>query len=196
MELSQHQDNDDVMKFECGPFSCFPESETLFFGGDTVLRINGIMQWAQGKWMQYHKLMEPINAFIRMFGGFPVSIQSNKRHQKFMKYIIRDGIRSLIGLGFECQTPKYIQDLFLFHRSTASQVQLIYDELVAEYEWLHCILKKPPSDQDTLNIANIGLLFSDSESITFLMADGYTLSDLQCASLMGDLVLMSEMGLL
>ena len=72
LSVGQYQDKDDVRKFDCAPFSCFSESEILFFGGDTVLRINGIIQYAGGKWMKYHKFMEPINAFSRMMDGFSV----------------------------------------------------------------------------------------------------------------------------
>ena len=127
LKMGQYQDKDQVMKFECAPFSCFAEErETLFFGGDTVLRIKGILQWAEGRWMTYDKYMEPINAFSRMMDGFSVRnqpISNRKRDQKVMTRIIRDIFLSLIFQQGLSETPRYIRDLVEFHHSAATRVQ-------------------------------------------------------------------------
>ena len=195
--MQQLRDKDKVMNFDCERFSCFAEEkETLFFGGETVLRIKGIIGWSQGQWMRYDKYLEAINVFSRMMDGFSVMDQPivrRKKDQKMMKRIIRDILRSLIWKLQEAETPKYVHELMLFHHSAASRVQLLYDELLAEYKWMHCILKSPYTD--TLDITNIALLFCHSERITFLMADSYELSDEECLTLMEGVKSMVKLGL-
>ena len=188
---------DGVKRFDCRRLSCFPEEkETLFFGGDTVLRIKGITQCYQGKWMKYDKYLEAVNVFSRMMDGFSVMDQAiikKKRDQKMMKKVIRDILRALVLRLDEAETPKYVHELMLFHHSSATKIQLIYDEILTGYHWLDCILKN--AHIRTVNFGNIALLFCHSETITFSMADNYDLSDLECISLMEDLVLMRKCGL-
>ena len=195
--LQQLQDKDKIMKFDCEKLSCFAEEkETLFFGGKTVLRIKGIIEWSQGQWMRYDKYLEAINVFSRMMDGFSVKEQpivNRKRDQKVMKRVIRDVLRSLMLRLEEAESPEYVHNLMLYHMSAASRITLLYDELLADYKWLDCILKD--ENTETLHIADIALLFSHSESITFLMADKYDLSDVECLTLMNDLMLMTKMGL-
>ena len=221
--LMEHlQDEVEVMKFDCERFSCFSEEkEILFFGGDTVLRIKGIIHRADGKWMKYDKYLEAINVFSRMMGGFSIQdqpIMKRKKDQKMMKLIIKDVLRSLVWQLHEAETPKYVHEMVLFHQSAASHIRLIYDELLTEYKWLDCILKNSTNiavdteslshsqssshgddtlelDAGTVNVANIVLLFCHSESITFLMADDYDLNDAECLALMEDLMLIKQMGL-
>ena len=198
--MEQLQDNVEVMKFDCERLSCFAEEkEVLFFGGDTVLRIKGIIHHDQGKWMKYDKYLEAINVFSRMMDGFSVKNQpivNRKRDQKMMKHIVKDVLHSLLLRLSETKTPKYVHELVLFHHSAASHIRLIYDELLTEYKWLDSILKNNAAvDVSTLDIANIALLFCHSEKITFLMSDDYDLNDVECFNLMEKLVLMAEMGL-
>ena len=133
------------MKFACEVFSCFPEeSETLFFGGDTILRIKGIIKLTNGIWKHYDKYMEPMNAFSRMMNGLTVKgqhITTKKSNQKVMKVILRDVLRNMVGQSDVSETPKYIEKMVLFNHSASSSVHLLYDELMSQYEWLHCILK-------------------------------------------------------
>ena len=194
--MKQAQEGSAIMKFDCERLSCFAEEkETLFFGGDTVLKIKGITQCAQGRWMKYDKYLEAINVFSRMINGFSVKeqrIMNKKLDQKLMKQIVRDVLRSLLWRLHEAVTPQYVHGLVLFHLSAASSVYLIYNELLTDYKWLDCILKN--SSTDTLDIANIALLFCHSESMTFMMADDYELTDVECLNLMESLLLMMEMG--
>ena len=240
LKVGQYADKDGVMKFECELFSCFPdERETLFFNGNTVLKIKGIMQCI-GKWIHYDKYMEPINAFSRMMNGLSVTeqpISKRKKYQKVMKRIIKDILRALIWKLHEAETPKYVRDLVLFHHSCASRVRLLYDELMTKYQWLHCVLKRTrtrvlrsrytnstDSDSDyewdlnqhvgygqyggyheyiaygtdetnTLDVANIAVLFCHSDDITFMMEEDGTLSGEECLALIDDMVTISGMAL-
>ena len=219
LKVGQYQDKDDVMKFECALFSCYPEErETLFFGGDTVLRIKGILQWADGKWRHYDKYMEPINAFCRMMNGLSVKqqlITTKKSSQKTMKIMICDVLRSLIWEQHDVKTPKYVQNLVRYHLLSVSNVRLLYEELITDYQWLHCILKTDgarintetdsESDSDSesqeiegaenLNIVNIAVLFCHCDDITFIMTEGAQFTEPQCSFLIKDIVSISEMSL-
>ena len=194
--LDQLEGQHEVMKFDCELFSCFAEEkETLFFGGDTVLRIEGIIHCARGKWMRYDKYLEAITVFSRMMNGFSVKNQrilSHQKDQKMMKRIVRDVLRSFLLRLEEAETPKYVHELMLYHFSSANRIQLIYDELATDYKWMDCILKKPSTE--TVDIANIALLFCHSESITFLMSDHHELQGTDCIILMEDLKLLKRMG--
>ena len=185
------------MKFDCELFSCFPdERETLFFGGDTVLRIIGIIQYVGDSLVNYAKYMEPINAFSRMMNGLSVMEQpilTRKKHQKAMKWIIKDILRAIVWQLHQAEAPEYVRNLVLFHHSCASCVRLLYHELLSEYEWLNTILKS--TSNDTLNIANIAVLFCHSDDITFMMEEDGMLSGAECLSLIHDMITISEMSL-
>ena len=197
LKLGQHQDKDDVMLFQCELFSCFAEErETLFFGGDTVLKINGIMQNTNGKWMAYDMFLEPINAFSRMINGLSVKEQSilmKKSSQKAMKMIFVDVLRTLVWQQHESMTPKYVRDTVLFHHSNASRVRLLYRELMTEYQWLHCILKS--NSNGTLDTLNIAVLFCHSDDITLMMPKDMDLSETESISLINDMYSLSRMAL-
>ena len=202
LKVGQYQDKGDVMKIECEIFSCFPEErETLFFGGDTVLRVKGILQWATGKWRHYDRYMEPINTFCRMINGLSVKEQliiTKKSSQKTMKTMIGDVLRSLIGQQQDVKTPQYVQNLMRYHLSSVSNVRLLYKELLADYQWLHCILKTECQEiggPANLNIVNIAILFCHCDDITFLMAEGAQFTESQCSSLIEDILSISEMSL-
>ena len=197
LKLGQYHEKYEVAKFECAAFSRYSEErETLFFGGETVLKIKGALQWVGDVLMKYDRFMEPINAFSRMINGLSLmeqEIMRKRNSQKAMKVLIRDILRSLVLRRYECEAPKYIQDLVLFHHASTPRVRLLYHELLTEYKWLHCILKKDAAD--TLNIANIAVLFCHSDEVIFVMPDDFALTDAQCSAMIEDLLLISEMAL-
>ena len=105
LKLGPHEaknENDHLaMKFDCAVFSDFQEEkETLFFGGDTKLKIEGIIQWARGKWRAYDKYMEPINAFNHLIHGKSLkgqAILTMKQHRKpLMLDLLKDLLRPLL----------------------------------------------------------------------------------------------------
>ena len=185
------------MHIECDVFSCFPEErETLFFGGDTVLRIMGIMQYVGDTLLNYSKYMEPINAFSRMINGLSVTEQSilkKNKYQKAMKCIIKDILRALIWQLHQAEAPEYVRNLVLFHHSSTSSVRLLYQELLSEYQWLDTILKS--TSNDTLDIVNIAVLFCHSDDITFMMEEAGALSGAACLCLIHDMITISELSL-
>eukprot|EP01084_Bolivina_argentea_P113713 202623_1 len=90
LELCQHKNSQDVFKFDCAPFSCYPEEkESLFFGGNTVLRIECIQQVVNGQWKSYRKYIEPLNAIVRMINGLSVKEQRVQLKHKSQKYMLK-----------------------------------------------------------------------------------------------------------
>lgn len=91
-----------IMNFDVSQFSSFPEEqEILFFGGDTKLRIKGIMKVNDGKWERYDKYMEPINALSHLIHGLPLKGQriltsqnKRKKRQALLMDLLKDILQS------------------------------------------------------------------------------------------------------
>ena len=185
-----------VMKFECELFSCFPEEqETLFFGGDTELRIRGIMQWAEGKWRHYDKFMEPINALNRMINGRPLhdqSIWNNKKTQKWMNCVIKDHLHHQLSQSDQVETPQYVSSLVSYQMASVGHVRLNWNEMKSGYQWMSSVLN---SHDNQLDIGNIAVLFTDSSSITFVVSDGVDLEEEEWKSVVNGLSIVHKMGL-
>ena len=185
-----------VRKFECEKFSCFPEEkETLFFGGDTELRIKGIMQWAKGKWRHYDKYMEPINALNRMIKAKQLqdeAINNSGRAQKWMKCIIVDQIRRQLSETDKIQTPQYVFSLVSYQMSSKEHIRLHWNEMKSGYQWMNDIMK---SDDDQLDIGNLSVLFADATSMTFVVSNGVDLEEEEWESVVNGLSNVLEMGL-
>ena len=184
------------MKFDCERFSCFPdERETLFFGGDTELRIKGIMQWFQGRWRHYDKFMEPINALNRMINGRRLehqSIWNSRKSQKWMNCIIRDHLYHQLSQRDKVETPQYVSSLVSYQMSSTEHIRLNWNEMKSGYEWMNSIVKL---DNGHLDIGNIAVLFADSSSITFVVWNGVDLEEAEWKSVVNELSVMYSMGL-
>lgn len=194
----QSKGGENVTKFECELFSCYPEEqETLFFGGDTELKIMGIIQWAKGKWRSYDKFMEPINAFHRMMNGKSLNdrpIWSNTndyvRHKTKMNCIVKD-LLYVQSKDAQLECPQYVLSLAAYQLKSTKHIRLNWNEMKSGYQWMSCILKS----ESTLNLANIAALFSDATSITFELSDGVDLEEEEWESVVSDFEKIREMGL-
>eukprot|EP01083_Nonionella_stella_P244939 852013_1 len=83
IDLRQYSESYDVFQFVCSPLSTFPEEkEVLFFGGSTVLKITSILQVLDGKWENYRKYMEPMNAIMKLINGFTIKENSISTKKK------------------------------------------------------------------------------------------------------------------
>lgn len=197
MKLGQSESKagSNVMKFECEVFSCFPEEkETLFFGGDTELRIKGIMQWV-GKWMHYDKFMDSINALNRMLKGLSLKDQAiwNKiKTQYWMNCIIQDILQCHLAQSDDADIPQYVRDLVEYQMTSTPHVRLNWNEMKSGYEWMRSILNL---DDELLNISNIAVLLSDCSSITMIVDDAVELEESEWESVVNALADIREMGL-
>lgn len=197
LKVGQLENHGDVMKFACERFSCFPdEHEILFFGGETMLKIKGIRQHNGQKWCNYDRYMSPIDAFSRMIDGLPLNDSKSVATAKDVKRLLRILEHLLLVLLHKRQNsaiPLYIQELVWFQLSSTPRVRLLYDEMMNGHQWLECVSKTKALK--TVDITNIAMLFYHSESITFAMPANYIWNDLECESLVSDLLLLSKMGL-
>lgn len=188
------KEGDKVMKFDCEPFSCYPEEkEILFFGGDTKMRIKGIMQYAGG-WKTYDKFMDPIDAFYRMIHGKSLrdrGIWNKPAIQRKMNLIIKNVLCAQQDLADQGTFPRYILSLVLFQRSRTSRVRLNYNEMTDGCEWLRCIFER----NGQLDIANICAFFEQAESITFLVYNERELDEDEWESVVQGLAEIRLMGL-
>ena len=211
MKLGQSHttSGNEVNKFDCEEFSCFPEErETLFFGGDTELRIKGIIQWTQNGWKSYDNFMEPINAIHRMMNAKSLRNQvdwtnatGKKRiqNEKRMNCIVKDLLGARLEQN-EMECPQYVMKLASYQKSSTKNVRLDYIELKRGYQWINCILKSGKCEDskkqiETLNVSNIAVLFNHAESITFVVSGEYDLKEEEWESLVIDLMNIRNMGL-
>lgn len=193
-----------VMKFDCEKFSAFPdEKEILFFGGSTKLKLKNIKQLVDNsKWSNYLKFLDPINAFNHLLSGQPLkkeAILTTKTHQKkHLLGMISVLMSQIISKSPSTATkiPKYIGKLMWFSHTNSPRIRLLYDELMKEYDWLHCILKSDKSEKsETIDIANIAVMCSKSKEIIVEMAGEYDLGEPEWKSLAKGMNTIQTLGL-
>ena len=110
-----------------------------------------------------------------------------------MRQIIRDILRSRHSDEQEMETPEYVRRLASFHMSCTLHVRLNYTELFKEYQVFHRTLLS--ADRKALDIANIAVLFGQSDCITFVLPRNYILNHSECNCLVRDLLTTSRMAL-
>ena len=185
-----------VMKFDSKRFSCFPEEEeTLFYGGDTELRIKGIEHWTHGRWKRYDKFMEPINALNLMIKSKPLRDQpiwTNLKTQKKMNCIVRDYLYEKLSQSDNMKCPQYVSSLVSYQMSSQEHIRLNWNELKIGYQWMSCMLR---ADDNQLDIGNLAVLFAASSSITFVASDGVDLEEEEWESVINGLSKVHTMGL-
>ena len=195
MRFGEHHERYDMKMFDCESFSCFEEKEILFFGGETVLKIKGITQFVDG-WKTYDVYLKPMSALKLMMTGCSITnqpITKEVKVQRAMSWIFQDVLRTTNSSADEKISASYMRQLMYFQFQSATNVRLIYDELLMEYQWLRCILRMDGAN--TLSLANIAVLWKESEEIVFLMRKNYILSQSECDAFRNGLSSMFEMGL-
>eukprot|EP01083_Nonionella_stella_P278444 946882_1 len=149
MEFREYMDTYDVVKFDCHAFSAFPlERESLFFGGDTVLRIRSIRHIVDRQWANYKKYIEPLNAIFRMINGLPIAKQpilTNKKYQRTMMKLFRymlcaytfaiDPMSNQTTAVLLCP---YIEKILKYNVFN-NEMKLRYNELLTQYTWIESI---------------------------------------------------------
>lgn len=190
--------SENVTKFDCKEFSCFPdEQETLFFGEDTQLKIKGILQFVRTKWESYGKFMDPMNAFHRFVNG--KSLENQQRwssdskygeHKKNMNCIVKALLHAQLKQE-DGECPAYVLRLGYYQKSSAKHIRLVYSEMKSGYQWMRYILKSGSN----LNFANIAALFHEAESITFVVSDTDDLQEEEWEFVVTNLTKIREMEL-
>lgn len=186
-----------VMKFEAEIFSAFPEErECLFFGGKTNLRINGIMQWADGKWRHYDKFMVPLDAFNRMIHGMTLSDYFSKANVKLqrMNQLIDCLLVDLLSEPDQHVIPSYVKSLVLYQIESTPHIRFGRDAMF-NCDWLDWLFRKSDvNSPNNVDIVSICVAFCNAESITFPLQRKRRF-ETEWESLIDDMGLMTELGL-
>ena len=97
------------------------------------------------------------------------------------------------GHATQKNIPEYISDLVKFYSNT-KQIKVLYGEIIKEeYEWLRFILMS--STANTVDIANIAVLFHKADVITFVLREGDDIRSAEWEALAKGFAEMHEMGL-
>eukprot|EP01084_Bolivina_argentea_P154359 269095_1 len=176
LRLCKYRPIYDVFKLDCSALSDFDdEEESLFFGGNTVLRIASICKF-ETKWTWYTKYIKPIQAILRMIYGLSCKDQSvlhnillsEERQQQTMFELVNHVLCTFNAQKSMLELPKYIDDILKYHMSTET-IKLDFSELLDDYSWLDSIFTSNFPDEKTLHFSNIFRLFCNSNHIRFLM---------------------------
>eukprot|EP01083_Nonionella_stella_P081633 224991_1 len=168
----------DTYKFDCYKLSAYSkEKETLFFGGNTVLKIASIWQHVGGKWIHHGAYMVPLHAIVRMIHGLSVTME-NRKHQQQMLHLMTHIFHRFNAQQSKQKLPIYIENLLKYYVSNAV-ITLNFMELKKEYKWLHSLIR----NTQYIDVPNICTLFADSDRIVFVMPNSYVLSDAECNQL-------------
>ena len=138
MTLEHFDDKYEVMKFDCTPFSAFPdERETLFFGPNRVLQITELRQRTISRMKVYDKWLEPIDkVYCEVSWELYEQMKSIESSLKRMNAVLMSPICTAKSdsRSATASMPQYIRDLISF------QNQTIYDEVESIHEDLQDML--------------------------------------------------------
>eukprot|EP01083_Nonionella_stella_P081799 225542_1 len=199
---SYFRTRNDVFKFDCDQLSAFShEKETLFYGGNTVLKIYSIRQHV-GKWKNYRKYMEPMYIINRMIHGLGINAEDEAEHNddnEINKIMVLELFTRALCIctsqTSQMEIPLYISTLWDQFTCNAT-ITLNVTQMMNDYKWLRSLFMKTSDVNDSrilLNVANVCAIFSKADEIIFIMPEEHILSYDQCTSLVQeDLVSISS----
>ena len=199
--VSRCPSDERMITFNCAPFAqSLGNKRILIFGGRSLLRLRIIKRVVNGSWTKsqlFDQFMTPVEAFFTMMRGGSFKnkkILTDKSSQRILRFIVADFLRSLSTEMIGFRTPGYIRDWILFYlsRTTEVPVRLRYQELMSKEHGLQSIFKAPGG----LNIANIAVLFSKSESITIYISDTNDISDSEWDHVANAIAKIFELGII
>ena len=170
-------------KFDC-QFSRFDENETLFFGGDTVLRVLNL-RLCMREWVSLKKYLNPLDVFWRLVEGKSITdgrIGSKagkpgmaKKMRQFCEFLCLQDAKGM---------PDYVKDTLKFSLRKTKTINLQFCELF-EYEWANPRFVHTGSigDKMKVNVLSICKMFHEAEEISFTMPEMQTLSEHEWESL-------------
>lgn len=185
LKVTPCRGDDRLMRFDCKRFSRFPEKkEVLIFGGRSLLRLEDIRKLNEYSWTKLGKYLVPVEAFFCMMRGRSLmnkQILNEEHSQRYLRLIIADVLRTMVGQQVAFRPPGYIRDWVLFYLNRTAQIPacLLYRELMNLDHGLQSIFKNSKS----IDIANIVALFSRSPTITVYITDSDDVNDLEWESI-------------
>eukprot|EP01084_Bolivina_argentea_P279018 476950_1 len=173
IELCSYDSINTVFAFDCSAISAFEEEEErLFYGGDTILRIESIRQLVANTWTNYTNYVKAIAAITRLMNGL-----STGKMPKIVKRAIRLIFNGILATDESSKTkieslPKYIVDKLINYHivNRTAPVELDYDVLITSYKWMKNILVKD-DNKCILDFYNICSIFHNSINIIITMTD-------------------------
>eukprot|EP01084_Bolivina_argentea_P256210 431273_1 len=161
-----------VFTLDCSVISAFTEErEMLFYGGDTILRIQSIHQLVDNKWKSYEDFVKATDGITRLMNGLQCKTGLTGSVKKAMRFIFRSILNTSNKTNIK-SLPKYIAERLINYHivDRKAAVEMEYDELIARYTWIHSIFVKD-KDKGILNIYNICRIFHKSNAIIITMPD-------------------------
>ena len=146
LTLKHYDDRYELIGFDCTPFSANPEKETLFFGGETVMKIDGIQQRVNAKWEKYDEWLEAVHAVFRLMNGLTLKgrkIMTDESDQKRMTQLLNLIDHNQGSKDYDNFLPEYIRNLITFQYQSTDDINLLFGEYINEYRWLHDVFPSP-----------------------------------------------------
>eukprot|EP01084_Bolivina_argentea_P075185 136319_1 len=187
MELCKYK-NCDVFSFDCSVLSTYDhESENLFFGGNSILKMQTIYQINNGL-ENYQYYVEAIQGILNLKNGANIDTESiSTNGKKLMRNIVKH-ILPTLDYGIK-KLSNYIKKLLNYHlQNVPKQIEFNFNELVDNDIMKNILVKTSNSEkQKTLNIPNICHLFQNCDHIVIVMQDDYTMNNTFCTLLLEDI---------
>ena len=171
--------------FDAEWLSCHQhEREVLFFGGDSILQIRGILKIERGRWVSYTKQLEAIQAIRSLANGSLIADGISRRTKNEIYRMIHAILNH--NLVDTIQSP-YVRELLLYQiNNTPTKMTFDWDIISTEWRFLGEDLlwdqqNRIPHILDMIN------LFPQSQCIVFLMPDMFAMRTFHWNSVMEDL---------
>eukprot|EP01084_Bolivina_argentea_P215447 365778_1 len=181
LELSRQEDIH-CFYFDCRFVSAFNESECLFFGGDTILKIITIKRICNNEWVNYIYYLQAIHFLITLMKGgdcdqIVLSLHAETELNRMVK--------NHLSKRTDTNIPHYIYKLFNYHISSTTDVlNLNIRELKEKRKFLANIFTK---SNGMLDITRICECFYGAKNVRLILPKDYKLDVTFIESLVEDL---------
>ena len=142
----------------------------LFFGGDAILQIRGILKIEKGRWVSFTRQLDAIQAIRSLAKGSFVADGVHIKTRNAICQMIRAILNDDLVEGIK---SPYIREL-LRHQINSAPIQVTYDWTILLHEWrfleefLLNDLRHPMP-----HVVNMCKLFPRSDCILFVMPDAF-----------------------
>ena len=169
MKLSRHESHQ-CFYFDCKYVSPFDdEFEYLFFGGDSILRINTIRD-IKNNGADYKYYLQSVNCLLRIIKGIGFNENTIKnKSKKILNKLCLYKTENVVNI------PQYILNVLDHHTSnTPNEISLNFIEIREKYKFLKPSFIK---SDGLINIRNIWTLFNHTKSIKLVMSNRYEVDE-------------------
>ena len=178
----QPLENHECFYFDCRFVSTYNESELLFFGGDSILKIVTIKRINDSQWVDYIHYLQAIHFLLTLMrGGDYTEIKLSNNAQKQLINMIKYKLNTNKKNKF----PKYIIELLSYHMMNAPKsITINLKEFTNSSHILRDLFVKLDG---TLNLVNIIKLCPVTNDIVIQLPNNYIFDDIFINSLYDEL---------